>query len=585
MDLQIFYNNPSRKKRKEKPMRSLRKRKKNPTSAVYRKQGGGSRLMTLEERLAKGLPVGAKKQIPNKGPSIVIGKVKVFTQKETDKAFSTLNKAVNDLSKAKNVQGVEKKLKAAQKVKEHLTKTIRGRIEKLKKEEAKMKDKGYVRSLDMSEAEARREMKKEASDVKRAEKKLKALYKKLNSSAKKVKSVKLPGEKKRKKKAAKVAKKTRKVKSSKKMKTHKRKKSAKKVTPKKSIKRKARKSSSKRRTHKRKGAKASKRRSHKKKSNPIIASNPSVIVGENPKRKKKKASKKKARKSSKRKGSKKKSSNGGDRRKVSKKAAAMMAAEEKPTKKKSKKRKSSKRRKVKASSSHPSVSKKASKKKRSYKSKKHKVKSNPSFGGAMKKIEDFTQDYLGHELAEAGGLLAGGAAIQGIKHAMTKFFPTVKTSVAKIPVLGAFLSKNFDAILPLAIAGAAHHFVGNKRAKAIAKGVIGASVVNLGTSLYLAAAQMAGSQTALSGIIAVPQMSGIIAVPQMGAYHSSDFGAPEGITDADFGGYITTPMSGSYMQDADFDSAGPIPTAPRNPDSLGSAFEVSYDDGEEEADF
>ena len=216
-------------------------------------------------------------------------------------------------------------------------------------------------------------------------------------------------------------------------------------------------------------------------------------------------------------------------------------------------------------------------KKNPFKKHKYFLKSNP-FGGAMNKVEKFTKNVLAHDLGEAGGLLAGGAAIQGIKHLQAKFAPNLSSTLAKIPFVGNFLGSNLDTIIPLLVGAGIHKMAKNSKAQAVAKGIIGASVVGIGAKVYVAAANMAGAN--LSGIIAVPSMNGIIAVPSMSGFGAmkmvDDFGAaPASISSADFGGAQGVGLEGGYLQSADFDSAAPRVVASRQPGEL-NGYDMEY---------
>jgi hypothetical protein len=292
---------------------------------------------------------------------------------------------------------------------------------------------------------------------------------------------------------------------------------------------------------------------------------PPIPTASNPK-------KKKARKVRKKKGSKKKSSKKSGKKKSGKKKSS----------KKSGKKKSSNKVTYKKATAKKSVKKKSNPK--SYKKKNYLLKNNP-IGGAMSKVSKFTKNVLAHDLGEAGGLLAGGAAIQGIRHLQAKFAPQLSSTIAKIPLIGGFIASNLDSIIPLALGAVAHKYVKNANVKMLAKGVIGASVVGIGSKIYASAAQMAGAN--MAGIIAVPSMNGIIAVPSMNGFGAmrmtDDFGAaPASISSADFGAYgVGLSGEGGYLQSADFDSAGPRAVAARQPDSLNG-----YDmDGFEEGEF
>lgn len=299
---------------------------------------------------------------------------------------------------------------------------------------------------------------------------------------------------------------------------------------------------------------ARKLRKHKAKE----AKKAKFAVASNPKKKKKKAHKKKGHK------------------KAHKKAKKMTTSHAAP--KKSHKKVAKKAHKK----AHKKVTFKGRKgarkvKKNPFKKHKYFLKSNP-FGGAMNKVEKFSKNVLAHDLGEAGGLLAGGAAIQGIKHLQAKFAPNLPSMLAKVPFVGNFLGSNLDTIIPLLVGAGIHKFAKNSKAQSVAKGIIGASVVGIGAKVYIAAANMAGAN--LSGIIAVPSMNGIIAVPSMSGFGAmkmvDDFGAaPASISSADFGGAQGVGLEGGYLQSADFDSAAPKVMAARQPDSLGS-YDMEY---------
>ena len=434
-------------------------------------------------------------------------------------------------------------------------------------ETEKMKKKGYDRDDKLTEKDVKKAIRSERAEAARAIKATRSVKKEMDKIFKEEKKVFGKSAKKKKKVSKKVAKKK---------------------TAKKSAKKVVRKS------------KAASKRKTKKKKNPIIATLSNPIIAVNPEKAKRKGKKKVAKKKASKKVSKKKSSKKVSKKKSSKKmtkaqrralakarkaqaSPSMEAAVSKPKKKRkgSKKAKRKSYKKAKAITAAP----KKKGKKGKYKKNPYSLKSNP-FGGAMSKVGKFTQEHLAHDLAEAGGLIAGGAAIKGLQHLRLKFLPQLSSTVASIPFAGAFLEKNLDTIIPLIVGVAANKFVKEEKVQALAKGIIGASVVNIGASLYVQAARMAGSE--MAGIIAVPEMNGIIAVPEMGAMKMvGDFQgfAGQDITSADFGAPAGVGLSGGgYIQDADFDSQGPRMVAPRTPNELaGGYIDVDYD--EESSDF
>lgn len=550
MDLQILYGNPTPDK-KEKKMRQKKLRKKNPV-AVYRK--------------AK--VAADSKAAGRKGPSYRFGKVDVPSTRDVAKIAQKISTAV---ARVEKIPDSKKKLKviADLKKKNNQYRVKVGKLMQKQQGEAKrMLNKGYIQEKGMTPKQGKAELKKEQNELNRAKKAAKAMDARIAKALKGASSISIGGKKRKKKKASKKVKRVTKRKPSKR-------KASKTVSKKKSSKRVSKKKSSKRKTR------ASKARRVKRKKNPItILSNPVEIL-ENPKRRsKKKASKKVSKKKASKKVSKKKSKKRKSRKtkKSSMKKSAMAAVEAqvKPKKRKAKKRKSFKKAKA---LSAPKAGKKK-KKNPSYKKSGYKLQKNP-FGGAMDKVEKFTKNVLAHDLAEAGGLLVGGASIKAVEHLRKKFAPQISSMVAQVPFIGAFLEKNIDTILPLTVGIVVNKYVQNDKAQAVAKGMIGASVVNIGTSLYIAAAKMV--DPTMAGIIAVPNMNGIIGVPEMGAMKMvGDFqglGAQD-ITGADFGAPRGVGLSGGggYIQDADYDSGAPEVVMPRQPDSLGGYEDIEYSD-------
>lgn len=228
-----------------------------------------------------------------------------------------------------------------------------------------------------------------------------------------------------------------------------------------------------------------------------------------------------------------------------------------------------------------------------YKKTKHKRKSNP-FGGAMKKFKEVTK----HEIKEAGGLFAGGALIKVYDYHLKQRFlaPMLQPIMSKLGAAAPAADAIIDVLASVLI-GQGLSFVG-KKAKIdaldlVGKGLIGASVVQLGIKTVSSASAAVGMPMngiigvpSMSGIIGVPSMNGIIGVPSMGAY-SADFqglGA-QGMSNSDFGAYKTVGLEGSYLQAADYDSGSVIPTAPRTPEAFAGYDNVEYSDEGEDGDF
>jgi hypothetical protein len=565
MDLQILYNNPQKERKMKRSL--IHKKKKNPVAVYRRKKPFENKEKYLElkkaiiaRETAKGVSLQTANAIADeeakakvlkslKKPELKKGRVDIPSEKQVLRYIKPL---AEQLNKIKQMPRTSQNLKMAAKIEKSIER-FRKKIDSLKKRRQKeaenMKKKGYELDTKVLPKDVDKLERKSRAAIKKAKK---SIPKKLKQLEKLLKS-KDPLRKKKKKVSKKVTKK---------------------VTKKKSK------------------SKAASRKKIKKKRNPIIEtlSNPIEVLS-NP-HKKKSASKKKTKKVSKKKGKKvakkkvaKKVSKKVSKKKTSKKKSGKKMSKVDKAKSKSaldlshvmpKKKKASKKRKkhgykkAKALSSAPM---KKGKSKGKYKKNPYSLKSNP-FGGAMNKIEQISKDYLAHDLAEAGGLIAGGAAIKGVEHLRKKFMPKLSTTVAGIPVIGAFLEKNLDTLLPLTIGIVAHRFVNNDKVQALAKGMIGASVVNVGASLYIQAARMAGAQ--MDGIVAVPEMDGIVAVPEMGAMKMvGDFqgiGA-QSISDADFGAAQGVGLDGGYLQDADFDSGSPVVVPARNPGELNG-----YDD-------
>jgi hypothetical protein len=526
MDLQILYNNPKVEKRKEKSMK-VKRRKKNPVN-IYRKA-------------KRDLGPSGKPNKPMKGPGVKFGKVNFPSEKErTDYQTFVLDR-ISEIDK--NVKDDNKKGKLIDKIKKRQTlyrKALAARLKRLKAEEDKMKEKGYILDQGLTKKEAVAKLREESKAISRAKKADADLDKKIKKmlSNEKVKSSKVLGKKASKKK-------------------------------------KAKKKSTKRRGKALKG-----KSSYKRKKNPGIKvlDNPMAIeVLDNPRRKKKGSKKKSSKKvskkkSSKRKSSKKKSTKKVSKKKSSKKVSKKKSSKRKGSKKKSSKRKGSKKKSAMALEQAPSSKKSHKKKSRrkgkrkaikasSYKKGKHKRKSNPERGAGMaSKFEQITK----HEVMEASGLALGGVAIKLYNQHAKSFvvnLPGIKNIYQMIPAKAA---PAFDGLIDVLLAAAVGHGIsyaskGNAKAESISKGLIGAAVVSFAMKATQSAYAVAGKQMngfvavpSMDGIIAVPEMNGIIAVPEMQGLGEADFGSFAG--DGDFGAIIASPeMEG--LGEADFGEA------------------------------
>ena len=540
MDLQILYNNPSKKKRKENPSMRTRK-KKNPVN-VYRKARTESKK-------------------PIKGPSIRFGKVdfpSLEQRQARDKAI--LDALTNVEENIKDPKAKAKALKKYQDLRTKYRKSLANRIKSLTSEEDSLKNKGYISDKTISIKEAKSKLREEAKaieDDKRNQKKIESDIAKL--LAKTDKSLGLSTGKRRKKKKTVASKKAvKKV-------VRKKKRPAKKAKKKVAKKSTAKKASGKKKvSHKKKKvsrkSKASKGRRVRRKKNPItVLSNPSKIeVMENPnkkgsKKKSKKVSKKKTKKSSKKKSKKasKKKSKG-----IIEGLKDVFSSKKKKSSKKSKK-----------------ASYKAKGAKKFKKGKKYKVKNNPGVSMAKSKFEKITK----HDGMEVAGLAGGAAALQAYNGYVKPFI------LSKVPFIASMYSKvpagalpMVDGLVDVLLAGGVAHlaskYAPGEKMDAVTKGIIGAAVV----SLSMKATVALGNATIgpMQGIIGVPSMNGIIAVPAgMGAITmESDFqgmGA-SGMTNSDFGG---ADMGTAYIQDADYGS-----------ESM-SGSDVEYSDESEDSDF
>ena len=569
MDLQILYNNPTKKKREGVSM----KRRKNNPRLVYKKGQG---------KLVKDYATGKEKLQKPKGPGIKFGKINWPSREQRDEYMTRFVAAASRIGEIRDPEKMKAEYKKVQKLQQAFETSLDKKRKRLEKEIDRMKDKGYEYDSSLTEAEAKKEIRKEQAAIKAGESELK----RVKAEVDKILS-KIDGKNVSKKKKKKVSKK-------------------------------ARKKASKKKASKRKATKR-KSKGYKRKRNPI-ASMEGIEIMDNPRRKKarKKASKKKAskkaskKKASKKKASKRKSSKRRGAKKIvkgilgdifgsskkKKKASKKKASKKKSSKRKGSKRKGSKRKssKIKAIAQHPSVKKSKSKSKsKSRKSKKYKLKGNPNKEQFMVKFENVTQ----HTVAEATGLLSGGALIKIYDHHIKQKFitPALSPMLSKLGA-GAPVVDSLIDVLAAALIGAGISRIPVKGADVVGKGIVGAAVVQLGIKTVASASTALGmpmsgiiAVPSMNGIIAVPQgMNGIIGVPQMGAF-SADFqgmGAA-GMTNADFGAYTTVGLNGglgqSYMQDADYGSGSVIPTAPRNPESLGGYENVEYSDEGEEGDF
>ena len=331
---------------------------------------------------------------------------------------------------------------------------------------------------------------------------------------------------------------------------------------KKASKKKARKSKLPKKTKTALKPKKAKKKTSKKKGKKSKAKKAKVVAAvAAPKKAKKvrrKAKKKLAKKKSAKRVSKKKSSKKVSKKKVSKKKSKKKVSKKKTSKKAkkktSKKRKSSKRtKKVKVQlTAAPKKAKKVrrkakkaiSKGKRKVSKKTSKKSMRNPIGGNMAnktvaKVDNFMNKNLGHKLSEAAGLFGGGAAISAIGHITN--IPAVKAMTDKldlIPVAGPVIKKNLDVLLPLIIGFAGYKYSKNKMVQEAAKGLIGASVVSIGSRSYNTGATAVGAVLPTSA----STLNGIKAVPNFGAikFNAPSFGA---ITKAnEFGGVINRPQ-------------------------------------------
>jgi len=606
MDLQILYNNPIKTRKEKTSMRSYKHRKKNPDKRVYKKNVEYKMIDLLEstpdfeklkgkgkEELDKAL-ASLEKQFAKKD-LYKLGKKKFYTSSEASKLGNMINaqiKKAQDLV-TKGVPNSDKYLAAATKAKEDYNKLLAGEKKAYREEAKEMAKIGFGpakkknkdgKEIPLTPKEAAKANKRNRLREKLAERqaaKLKKLVKQLTSGMKNWKSLANSLGKKKKKASKKVAtKKTTKktykkpTKKVSKKKVSKKKSTKKKVSKKVSVKKSAGKKAAK------KASKKAKKSSSKKKKNPIrVFSNPDFEISENPKKGRKVRRKKK--KNSKR------------SRKAKKSLASQVADMAKPKKKKKKggrKAKKLKKIKVKALAGHPSKKKK---KKKTYK------KSNPISLKAIKEkfmnLPKLVSDTTLHEMKEAGSLLGGGAVLKLYDHFAKPMIidPWLSKASAKVGRAYPALESLVD-VVAMVLLGQGVRYLG---AEALGKGIIGASVVQLGikttasisTGLGMPMSGIIGVPS-MNGIIGVPSMSGIIGVPSMGAM-SADFqgmGA-SGMQDSDFGAYYkTVGLEGSYLQAADYDSGSVIPTAPRTPEAFsgfGAYENVEYSDEGEDGDF
>ena len=593
MDLQILYNNPTRIKSKitkENPsMRKYKKAKRNPTQQVYKKMLAteqGRKDLEAAEKAGVKIPKSYKRDVVYK-----IGKHLMYTPKEIEKIknnYQDQRKRYQDAVKSgqPHADGLLEQIIKSQNA---LADVLQAQSKKLQKESAMMTNKGYVPE-NMFDAEGnqvltvgkaikqnRADIKKIAKMKKKQADDYKAFLKQVEKMKKQEKNLQDPSKafrKKKKKVTKKVSKKARR-----KARRKVAKKVAKKVTK-----------------------KVAKKPSYKKTTKKVARK----VAKKATKKVAKKVSKKKVRK----KVSKRTSKKAGRKYNVRKNPIEDIEVMENVISKKKSKKKSSRKKAKKASKKKASIAsqlhklggskKKKTGKKNSFKKKSYKLKGNPpNKEQLMTKFQELTQ----HTVSEATGLLSGGALIKIYDHHIKQKFisPALSPFLSKLGAGAPFVDSLID-VLAAALVGKGLSMIGEKTKMdgfdVVGKGLIGAAVVQLGIKSIASLSTAAGmpmsgiiSVPSMNGIIAVPYgMNGIIGVPQMGAF-SADFqgmGAA-GMTNADFGAYTTVGMDGglgqSYMQDVDYGSGSVIPTAPRNPESLGGYENVEYSDEGEEGDF
>jgi hypothetical protein len=434
--IQFMFANPIKRK-KGNSMRKRVTKKSNPFKFIYQKGRGkkiqGTRYLTDSE--FKNIREGSK--AINKTVMKLKQKMRSVGNQVTDPTFKSLS------SQLKNATAKQKKLNSS----------LQRAIAKRRKAEAEFKkynSQGYdvvdsdgkeIKNLNRSQMKA---AKKALFEAEQLEKKIDKEIKKMESDLKKKKGGGM-AKKKAKKKATK-----------KKASSRGRKKVAKKKVTKK---------------------KATKKKATKKKAT------------------KKKATKKKA---TKKKVAKKASKKKVTRRKVAKKSTRRKASKKKATKRKPKtinvktRKKYNAKKKTMAKGStlvHKFKSAGRGKQKgRKYSTVKRTKRTNPIFGGKMKKLEAGFKKYLKHDISEAGGLLAGGFTYQVAnsyaRKGLEKIAPNVLSKLES-GVLGNYIG----SLMPILIAVGVDQI--NKKAlkknaqlDALSKGLIGAGVVGLGVSLH-----------------------------------------------------------------------------------------------------
>ena len=592
MDLQILYNNPRKAKmiKKENPKMkpSFKKRKKNPESRVYKRSMELSQLNVLQ-RQGEGKKVkdfDPAKFSAQKKKTYILGKKKFLTDKE----FKTLQDKVTDLAtKAAEaaqaeLPGAAKLVDAAEAAKKKLAELRKSEKERRASEAAIYEKKGYGPDDEISPRKAMKLNKQEARKKEKVDKDARQfsdivskLERALKGSRKKRKKVE---KKVRRKKASKKASRKKVAKKASRKKVV-RKKTSRKASYKKPTRKASRKSTRKKVSSKR----ATRRKNIRRRGNPIK-------VFENPKEKS--LAMKKVRKVTRKKSKKSKKSS------IAHQLADMAGV--KKSKKRRTKKKASKKKASRRKSSIKALSHLGKKSKKHYKSKKHKVRKNPTFIENIK--EKIMRPVFGkqsltnHTTTEALELLGGGALIKLYDHAIKRPLYNAVPFLGRMAQMAGPMAPAVDGLVDVVAAAVLGNILGfiPKVGDGAKKGIIGAAVVQFGVKLVSSASTAAGMPMqgiigvpSMNGIIATPSMNGIIGVPSMGQY-SADFqglGAT-GMTKSDFGAYQTVGMEGSYIQDADFDSAGPIPTAPRNPEALNTfaGYEnVEYSDDGEDADF
>lgn len=171
------------------------------------------------------------------------------------------------------------------------------------------------------------------------------------------------------------------------------------------------------------------------------------------------------------------------------------------------------------------------------KSKKHHSRRNPVDRAA---IEKHVQTGIGHNMAEVGGLAAGGAVIA--------LMPTVSKAIAQLlPGFDTFMSTYMgnSVVAPLVLGYAINHLASSDKAKAVGNGMVAAAIVQGSLSAVTYAASIAKS----AGL----PMAGYIVAPHdnLAGMAGYVYAAPGRLS-----GYPTRAMNGYPTMGASFPPTG-----------------------------